>query len=233
MNSSCQVCGTVLDPEGEGVRICPVCKSGSHDECWQHLGGCIQPECRKQMRKDAANAADTIPQRRQSALIRRRLSWIVAQELGWVSDFHPEEWRHALIAFVCFALSATTLILRYWILFEVLVGLTMFFLFLRWAHRRSRKKGQVPRWIPADAAPRDGVQVADWLLYLEGAGEHGRPSQQFGQDFLSEPSSRELFDRLIQQKVFATENQLVKLTPISLRFVDEARSRAVPRALMD
>lgn len=233
VDSSCKICGTVLDPSGEGVRVCAVCKGRSHEECWNHLGGCIEPECRKQLRA-ADRDATTVAGQRREALARRRLGWIAGQEIGAAPDFHPEEQKHRIAASLLGIAAALAYLNAYPNLAQVFGGCALLIAALLWTHMRDRSAGRIHRWIPAEAAPSDGLRLADWLLELDRAGELGIPLSDFGKDFLPAAEDRRLFDdasKLTILKVDAgRDGKVVTIGEVGERLVAEARSRE-PRFL--
>ena len=235
MNSSCQVCGTVLDKSGAGVRICPTCGQSAHSECWSHLGGCIHPGCRKQAREATEAAAPALGQRRHGALIRRRLSWIIAQEMRMAPDFHPDERKLSMGAGVCAACAVCAEALEFGLFVQFFGPSTILLAGLLLLHRGQRKRGQIHRWIPADSAPEKAMKVADWLLFVESSDERGRPIKQFTEDYLGEPGARELFDRASRMGLFllqgAGSQRNLALGPRGEDFVREAKKRRAPEAV--
>lgn len=232
MNSRCQVCGTVLDPGGEGVRICPTCRGASHDECWNHLGGCLQPECRKVVRADGAGSG-AIPGDRRTALVRRRLSWIVAQEMRLAPDFHPDERRYGVAALACVGLSAAAHLHGIDLGVQVFVPSTLLLAGLLALHRRQRRLGMIHRWIPAGSAPARALEVADWMLFVDEAGEGGRPLEQFGEDFLHGRREMELLEdtqrfHLLARVTVEGDKRMV-LGESGHALIQEARARAAPK----
>lgn len=235
MNSSCQVCGTVLDKSGVGVRICPTCGVGAHEECWTHLSGCLQPACRKQAKAATESAAPALGERRHGALIRRRLAWIVAQEMRMAPDFHPDERKLGMGAGVCAVCAGLAEVLEVSLMAQFFAPSTILLAGLMLLHRGQRKRGQIHRWIPAGSAPERALEVADWLLFVEAGGERGRPIKQFTEDYLGVPANRELFDRASRMGLFllkgAGTQRALGLGPRGDEFLDEAKKRRAPEAV--
>lgn len=236
MNNRCKVCGTVLDPEGEGVRICPCCKGASHDECWAHLGGCIDPECRKAAKAERGGPEDvSLGSRRQGALIRRRLAWIVAQEMGMASDYHPDEQKYAFATIVCSLVFGYSLVKGIPVLTQIFGPAAVLLVGLLALHRRQRRRGLIHRWIPAGSAPERALQLADWLLFVDGGGSRGRPAPQFHEDYIHGDSERGLFEeargrRVLDVASVGGEGKL-HLGEVGGDWVHEARRRAAPMEL--
>lgn len=236
MNTRCKVCGTVLHPEGEGVRICPSCKNASHDECWTHLGGCIDPNCRRAAR-GGAESQDTVSlgSRRQGALLRRRLAWILGQELGMAPDFHPDERKYAFATVICVLVTAFAGYRGITLLMQIFGPSALLLAGLLALHKRQRRKGLIHRWIPAGSAPEEALVLADWLLFVEGGGERGRPAPQFSEDFLAGDRDRRMFEDARRRKLLNLVSQQGEgklfLGENGATWMQEARSRAIPEEL--
>jgi len=235
VNSKCRVCGTVLDPEGEGVRVCPTCKGASHEECWGHLGGCIEPSCRRAATEERTGGPLGMPMRRRGALIRRRLAWIVAHELHMVPEFHPDERRYSVGALACVLLAGAAEVLELELLLQLFGPGAILMGGLLLLHRRQRRKGYIHRWIPAGPAPAQALEVADWVLFVEEGGEGGRPVEQFGEDYLATPRERTMFDDAVTVGLLklakAGGKPKVFLAANGAKPLEEARSRVGPRDL--
>lgn len=234
MDGKCQVCGTVLARSGEGVVLCPTCKEGAHEECWTHLGGCVSPECRKASREAQreSTSGGSVVTRRREALVRRRLGWIMANEMGIVPEYHPEEARLRAGTVVCAILTVVLGAYGLANLAKIFGGCALFVCALLWVHKNDRKAGRVHRWIPADRAPAVGLKLADWVLVLEASGGGGIPLADFGREYLGEPDDRKLLDEVTAAKYVEIREdaggKTVLLAPAAVPLVDEARSREAP-----
>lgn len=179
--------------------------------------------------------ASAMGRRRHGALIRRRLSWIIAQELRMAADFHPDERKLSMGAGVCAACAAGAELLHVSLLVQFFAPSTVLLAGLLLLHRGQRKRGQIHRWIPAGSAPEDALKVADWLLFVESGGDRGRPIRQFSEDHLREPGTRELFDRASRMGLFllkgAGNQRNLGLGPRGSEFLEEAKRRRAPEAV--
>lgn len=231
MDPSCQVCGTVLDESGEGVRVCPTCKRGTHEECWSHLGGCIDPACRKLAKRPVDPGLGDAAAVRRSALERRRLAWIAAQETRLAREYHPLERGLFSGAAACLVVAAGAEVTDSWRVVQLAMPAAILLIGLALFHRGQRRRGQVHRWIPAGSAPDKGVKLADWLLRVEGEGR-GVETQGFQAEYLGTDELKRFFEDACRGDVFRLKTvggaRRVVLGPRGEAFLEEARRRRAP-----
>jgi hypothetical protein len=170
--------------------------------------------------------------RRQGALVRRRLAWILAQETGLAPDYHPDERKYTFATAVCAAISLAALLKKFTLVVQIFGPTTLLLGGLRMLHRRQRHKGLIHRWIPAGSAPEDALTLADWMVFVHDGGERGRPAPQFSEDYITGPKEKRLFEDarrrdLVTSRSVDGEGKL-QLGKVGEQLMGEAKSRAAP-----
>ncbi len=166
---------------------------------------------------------------RREALARRRLGWIVAQELGAESSVHPEEIRLRMGMVACGVVALTAWSYGIELVAQVFGASAFLILGLLLSHRRDRNMGRIHRWIPAGNAPPVGLRIADWILWLD----HEKVAvaiADFGRHNLGEPEDRQLLERAERAGMVAVDRSADKvgLTEAARNLLEEARSRVAP-----